>query len=271
MSIQLDSISYTYPSGVDALKNVSLTIQSGEIVAIVGENGAGKSTLVKQINGLLRPSSGKVSVNDLDISQFSTAQLAKTVGFLFQNPDEQLFERSIFREVAFGPKNLGLDSGQIEERVKAALESVGLASQKDRHPYDLSYTMRKLIALAATLALETPILVLDEPTVGQDAIQQAAIGELLKKLHREGRTQIIITHDLDFCANIAQRIIVMGGGIILADGPAEEVLTENAILNEAAVDAPQIVRLAQSLGMPNAPLHIPDFVEEYALWKKDKK
>ena len=271
MSIQIESISYTYPSGVEAIKNVSLTIHSGEIVAIVGENGAGKSTLVKQFNGLLRPSSGKIKIDDLDIKQISTAQLAKIVGFLFQNPDEQLFERNIFREIAFGPKNFGLDAEQIEGRVHKALKSVGLEAEKDRHPYDLPYTQRKLIALAATLALETPILVLDEPTVGQDAIQKQAIGDLLKDMHDKGRTQIIISHDLDFCANIAERIIVMNAGIILADGPAEDVLAKTAILNEAAVDAPQIVRLAQSLGMPKAPLKIASFVEEYALWKKENK
>lgn len=270
MSIQVESLSYSYPSGIQALKNVSLTIQKGEILAIIGENGAGKSTLVKHFNGLLRPSSGKITIDDVDISQTSTAKLAKTVGFLFQNPDEQLFERSIFREVAFGPKNFDLDTEQIENRVNQALKSVGLEKEKDSHPYDLPYTKRKLIALAATLALVTPILLLDEPTVGQDSIQQQAIGELLSKLHREGRTIIIISHNLDFCASIVHRIIVMSAGTILADGPADEVLTKSSILNQAAVNAPQIVRLAQALEMPNAPLKIPHFVEEYAQWKKEK-
>lgn len=270
MRIRMDALSFTYPSGVRALEDIDLAIESGEIVAIVGENGAGKSTLVKQLNGLLRPSAGSVQIGDWDASEHSTAQLAQRVGFLFQNPDEQLFERTVWREVAFGPRNLGLAPEEVEAQVWAALERVGLAAMAESHPYDLPHTQRKLIALAATLAMNTPIIVLDEPTVGQDALQQAAIAALLADLQAKGCTLILITHDLDFCAEVAERVVVMAGGRILADGPTEEVLTRAALLNKAAVEAPQIVRLAQALEMPSAPLTIPGFVEEYADWKTTK-
>ncbi len=271
MNLVVQSISYTYPSGVQALKEVSLEIPSGQCVAIVGENGAGKSTLVKHFNGLLRPDSGQIQVGDWESSQVTTAQLARRVAFLFQNPDEQLFERSIYREVAFGPRNLGLDEAEVRQRVESALEQVGLLSEQEKHPYDLPYTQRKLIALAATLAMQTPILVLDEPTVGQDAGVQRMIAELIDGLIAEKRSVILITHDLDFCAEVAERVIVMEGGRILLDAPTAEALKQTAILNQAAVDAPQIVRLAQAIEMPQSPLTIAGFVEEYAQWKKDSK
>jgi energy-coupling factor transport system ATP-binding protein len=269
MNIIFDSISFAYPSGVQALKDISLKIEAGETIALIGENGAGKSTLVKQINGLLRPSSGSVYVDGKDNRNVTTAQLARKIGFLFQNPDEQLFERSIFREVAFGPRNFGLDSEQIKQRVFEALRQLGLDNEAESHPYDLQYNQRKLIALAATLALKTPILVLDEPTVGQDAMTQKMLVALFRELKDQGRTQIIISHNLDFCAEIAERVIVMSKSRVIADGPAKDILTKSSILNQAAVDPPQIVRLSQALGMPHAALTIPDFVEEYRHWKKD--
>lgn len=271
MKISASELSFSYPSGVQALDGVSLEIEPGECVAIVGENGAGKSTLVKQFNGLLRPSSGKVRVGDWDAAQKSPAQLARRVAFLFQNPDEQLFERTIFREVAFGPQNLGLAGDEVRARVGQALEQVGLAAQQEQHPYDLPYSQRKLIALAATLALQTPILVLDEPTVGQDAAVQDRIAEIIRGVLAESRTVVLISHDLDFCASLAQRVIVMAEGRIVVDAPAEEALSQTELLNHAAVDAPQIVRLAQALGMEKSPLSIAGFVEEYARWQKDSK
>lgn len=270
MNIQLDQVSFYYPSGVKAIDGVSLEIASGEFLALVGENGAGKSTLVKQMNALLRPDEGEVRIDDTNIADFSTAQLAQKVSFLFQNPDEQLFERSVAKEVAFGPSNLGLNKEEVKRRVVDALERVGLADQVERHPYDLQYTDRKLIALAASLAMEAPIMILDEPTVGQDAIQRKAIGTLLDELHAEGRSIILISHDLDFCAAHAKRVIVMAEGRILLDGPSEEVLTKSETLSKAAVIAPQLVRLAQGLNMPNAPLKVDQFLENYVQWKANK-
>lgn len=268
MRLRFDRVSFQYPSGVQALREVSLEIPSGTCIAIIGENGAGKTTLVKQLNGLLRPSRGRVRVGDWDTAEHSTAQLAARVGFLFQNPDEQLFERSVRREVAFGPRNLGLEDGEVEQRVDAALQSAGLGKVADRHPYDLQYNQRKLVALAATLAMRTPALVLDEPTIGQDMAQRARIGEVVEGLKREGRTQILITHDLDFCAEHAERVVVMADGRILDDGDPADVLARSDTLALAAVTAPQVVRLAQALSLSNTPLTVEAFVETYAQTRK---
>lgn len=267
MKLSWQSVSFSYPSGVKALDSVSLEVASGVVLALVGENGAGKSTLVKQLNGLLRPDQGEVFVGDWETAKHSTAQLAQRVGLLFQNPDEQLFERTVRREVAFGPRNLGYSDAEISERVVEALERVGLSQQAESHPYDLQYTERKLVALAATLAMDTPVVVLDEPTIGHDARQRALVGAVIQNLHADGRTVLLISHDLDFCADHAERVVVMAGGEIRADGPAAEILTQSGMLNEAAVFAPQLVRLAQALDMPTAPLSVEEFLQVYASWK----
>jgi len=271
MKLSLENVSFTYPSGVRALDKVHLNIESGELVAIVGENGAGKTTLVKLLNGLLRPTHGQVWVGDWNANEYSTAELAARVGFLFQNPDEQLFERTVEREVACGPRNLKLSAREQRQRVRTALKRTNLTDRANAHPYDLSQSDRKLVALAATLAMETPVLVLDEPSLGQDAGGRARIGRILQDLHTMGRTQLLITHDLDFCAEHAERVVVMADGHILADGPAEQVLAKTQLLKRAAVIPPQLVRLAQSLKMPSTPLDVKEFASVYSQWRRKKK
>lgn len=271
MKLTFERVSFTYPTGVRALDGIDLAIQSGEFVAIVGENGAGKTTLVKMLNGLLRPQEGKVTVGNWDTADYSTAQLASRVGFLFQNPDEQLFERTVGREVAFGPRNLGFPKRKVTAKTKSALKTVGLVDEADHNPYDLEPFERKLLALAATLAMDTAAIVLDEPSIGQDAAGRERIGRILRDLHKMGRTLLLISHDLDFCAENAERAIVMADGRILADGPATKVFTQTDTLMKAAVFPPQLVRLAQALKMPANPLKISQFIAAYATWRKRKK
>jgi energy-coupling factor transport system ATP-binding protein len=271
MKLRFEDVSFTYPSGVRALDSIDLEIESGEIVAIIGENGAGKTTLVKMLNGLLRPSEGRVHVGDWNAAEHSTANLAARVGFLFQNPDEQLFERTVEREVAFGPRNLGLTERKVKSRVRAALKQVGLESAAKTHPYDLSQAERKLVALAATLAMDTPVLVLDEPSIGQDAAGRAAIGRILQDLHKMGRTLVMISHDVDFCAELAQRVLVMADGRIQADGSAQDVFAKSRVLKQAAVTPPQLLRLAQALRLSGAPLSVREFVSLYAARRSKAK
>jgi energy-coupling factor transport system ATP-binding protein len=271
MNILVDDVTFTYLGGVRALDQVNVEIPSGQCVAIVGENGAGKTTLVKLFNGLLQPDLGEVWVGDWNTTDHNTAELAARVGFLFQNPDDQLFERSVFREVAFGPRNLGLQDGELDLRVRNALQKVGLSELGEINPYDLPFTGRKLVALAATLAMDTPILVLDEITIGQDAAQRSNIGDIVENLKGSRRTVILISHDLDFCAIHAERVIVMADGRVLDDGPAEQVLARDQLLERAAVHPPQLVRLAQALGMPRYPLMIDDFVVAYRDWRKERR
>jgi energy-coupling factor transport system ATP-binding protein len=264
MTIIVRDAVFEYTSGARALDGVSLSIAPGESVGLVGENGAGKTTLAKLLNGLLRPIAGSVEVEGNDTRTRTPAQLARLVGFVFQNPDDQLFAQTVKAEVAFGPRNLKLPEAEIDARVKQALADVGLAHQADGHPYDLAVPRRKLVAIAAALAMHTPVLILDEPTIGQDAVGTERLGALVDRLHNEGRTLITITHDLDFCLAHFDRVVVMAGGKILADGPATEVLNQADLLAQAQVEPPQLVQFALALGWREVPRTPAEFADLYA-------
>jgi energy-coupling factor transport system ATP-binding protein len=248
MRLQVRDASFRYPTGVLALDGVSLTISSGEAVALIGENGAGKTTLAKLLNGLLRPTAGSVLLDERDTRQHTPAQLSRFVGFVFQNPDDQLFARTVREEIAFGPRNQRLPDAEVQTRVERALDDVELRAAADRHPYDLTSPERKLVALAAALAMQTPALILDEPTIGQDASGVERLGALVDRLQAEGRTLITITHDLDFCLEHFERVVVLAGGKILADGLGTDVLRQVDLLRQAQVEPPELVQLALGLG-----------------------
>ena len=249
MNIEINNLRFTYPTGLEALKGINLTIQSGEQVAIVGQNGAGKTTLVRHFNGLLRPSSGTVLIGDWETSKYSTAKLASRVGYVFQNPDEQLFSRDVLTEVAFGPRNLGYAKEKVDDLVKRALSLTELSDKTETNPYDLSPTWRKMVALASIIAMDTPIVIFDEPTTGQDAVNVGRIAHVIAELKREGKTVITITHDIDFCAENFDRVIALSKGQILLDGIARDVLGQEEILSQTYVDPPQLTRLGKALGL----------------------
>ena len=251
MKIEIKDLHFTYPTGIQALRGVSLTIESGELVAIVGQNGAGKTTLVKHFNGLLQPTRGQVIVGDWSTREHSVAKLARRVGYVFQNPDEQLFSKNVAMEVAFGPKNLGFDSERVESLVKDALALTELSDKTETNPYDLSVTWRKMVALASILSMDTEVVVFDEPTTGQDAINVTRIAAVIAELRKRGKTVITITHDIDFCAENFERVIAMSQGKILLDGKANDVLGQEEILSTTYVDPPQLTRLAKRLGFKN--------------------
>ncbi len=248
MNIEIHNLTFSYPTGVQALRGLSLTIQSGEQVAIVGQNGAGKTTLVKHLNGLLQPTSGSVKIGDWDTREHSVAKMARRVGYVFQNPDEQLFSKNVGIEVAFGPKNLGMSGEQVQRRVKEALAMVELSDKTETNPYDLSATWRKMVALASVIAMDTDIVIFDEPTTGQDAANIARIANVIKILRERGKTIITITHDIDFCAENFERVIAMSQGHILLDGKANDALGQEDILATTYVDPPQLTRLGKRLG-----------------------
>jgi energy-coupling factor transport system ATP-binding protein len=193
MLIQVDQIDYTYPNGVQALVGVSLTIQPGEKVALVGENGSGKTTLARHLNGLLKPKSGSVRIGDWHTRQYSPAKLAQRVAFVSQNPDEQLFRQRVWDEVAFGPQNLGYHREQVQRMVADALELMQLQEVARLNPRDLGYSSRKRVALASAMAMQTSVLICDEPTAGLDAKEQALLSQALKVLHQQGKTLIMIS------------------------------------------------------------------------------
>ena len=249
MNINIKDLRYTYPTGLEALKGINLTIDSGEQVAIVGQNGAGKTTLVRHFNGLLKPTTGSVSIGNWETTKHSTAKLASRVGYVFQNPDEQLFSRDVLTEVSFGPKNLGYAKEKIDELVKRALSLTELNDKTETNPYDLSPTWRKMVALASIIAMDTPIIIFDEPTTGQDAVNVGRIAHVIAELKKEGKTVITITHDIDFCAENFERVIALAKGQVLLDGTAREVLGQEEILAQTYVDPPQLTRLGKRLGL----------------------
>lgn len=262
IDIAITDLVFTYPSGVTALNGVTLAIPAGQRLAIVGQNGAGKTTLVRHLNGIFQPTEGRVEIGDWDTKGRDIAELAARVGYVFQNPDEQLFARDIRDEIAFGPKNLGVPKDEIEQRVTAALARAGLEGKEDTHPYHLSLSERKRVALASVLAMETPIVVLDEPTTGQDARGVALIGKVVGEIAAEGRTVIAITHDMDFCAENFDRVLVMAGGRVIADGTAEQAFAQLDALAEAHVEPPQLERLRTALGWPAPVSTVDEFVAQ---------
>ena len=253
--LEIRGTSYRYPGGVTALRGVDLTIEPGEAVAIVGQNGSGKTTFAKHLDGLLRPDVGTVAVDGRDIALVPVHETARTVGFVFQNPDDQLFNRSVEREVAFGPRNLGLASSAARELVERALQLADLVEVRTTNPYDLGLSKRKLVALASVLAMEPPVLVLDEPTTGQDGPGVSRIGAILDAYRRTGRTVVAITHDMEFAARHFGRIVVMRAGEVVADGTPLDIFSSerSALLASTGLEPPVAARLGARLGLGSTP------------------
>lgn len=259
--IEVQDVYFTYPSGVEALKGVSLTIKDGEFVSIMGENGAGKTTLVKHFNGLLKPTKGTVLVNGVDTKKVSVAALARRVGFVFQNPDHQLFSETVEDEVAFALRNFGFSEEVIKRRVEWALNLLGLSQYRKSSPFMLSGGERKRVALASVLAWDPEILILDEPTIGQDYQQKEILRQFIMQLREQGKTIIIVTHDVEFVAECNPRVILMRDGRIIADGEAKKVLTDPETLSKASIIPPQITQVFFQLPELNVNSGIIDIYE----------
>jgi energy-coupling factor transport system ATP-binding protein len=256
--IVIDDLIYRYPTGIEAVRGVSLTIEPGSTMAILGQNGSGKTTLVKHLNGLLRPAEGRILIDGEPTDGQPIARLASTVGFVFQDPDEQLFERSVEREVAFGPRNLGIPAAEIGPLVAASLAAVGLAEERTTNPYDLDLSRRKLVALAGVLAMNPAVLVLDEPTTGQDADGIERVGAVIDAMRSAGRTVVAITHDMEFAAASFERIVVMRDGIVVADGPPAMVFSPSntELLASTGLTPPPTARIAARMGLAGVPLDV---------------
>jgi len=241
--LEVEDVYFTYPNGVEALKGVSLKIREGEFVAIMGQNGAGKTTLVKHFNGLLKPTKGKVLVDGVDTQKVSVATLSRKVGFVFQNPDHQLFCETVEDEISFALRNFGYDEKTIEERVNWALNLLDLSQYRKVSPFMLSGGERKRVALASVLAWKPEIVILDEPTIGQDNQQKERLREFIVQLNRQEKTVIIVTHDIEFVTECKPRIVLMAQGKILAEGEAKEVLTNSDLVNRASLVLPEITQV----------------------------
>ena len=261
--IEVSGISYTYPSGVQALRDVSLTINRGEFVAVMGENGAGKTTLVKHFNGLLKPTRGRVVVDGVDVSEVSVASLARKVGLVFQNPDDQLFSENVEEEVRFALRNFGFEREIIDKRVDWALNLLDIERYRKSSPFILSGGERKRVALASVLAWDPEVVILDEPTIGQDYAQKERLRHFLMQLRIQGKTTIIVTHDVEFVADCRPRIILMADGEIVADGSTLQIMTDMDALRRASVLPPEITKVFSVLSKHGFPADVID-VEEAA-------
>ena len=253
--IALEGVHFAYPDGTPALRGVDLAIGAGERVALIGQNGSGKSTLVRHLNGLLRPAGGRVLVDGRDIAGDRVAQVARTVGIAFQDPDRQIFAGRVRAEVAFGPRNRGLRGVELEAAVADALAACGLEDVADANPYDLGYSRRKLLALASVLAMGTPVVVLDEPTTGQDARGVARIERIVADLAAGGRTVLAISHDMRFVAETFDRVVAMREGRVILDGAPTEVFAPDAreALASTFLEPPAAAAVGERLGLGATP------------------
>lgn len=246
--LSVEDVSYRYGENAPlALKNVNLSINRGEFIALAGQNGAGKTTLAKLFNGLLRPTEGRVTVEGYDTRNADVERLAKLVGYCYQNPDHQIFASTVKEEVAFGPKNLGVKKDEIENVIMRSLELVGLEDQIDESPFMLGRGERQKLAVASILAMESSILIIDEPTTGMDLRASRSIMSLLRSWHEGGRTIVVITHDMNIIAEYVPTTVVMSRGKILAKKPTREVMTDMDLLERAFLKPPQVTRLASAL------------------------
>ena len=243
----IEHLKFQYVENIPVLQDVNLTIDNRP-TAIIGQNGAGKTTLVKLLKGLLKPVGGSIYYGGNDMAEKSVAMLAGEIGYVFQNPDDQIFKYHVIDEVMFGPQNIGMTKERAREQAVAALKLVGLEQLADENPYDLELAERKLVAIASVLAMDTKVIILDEPTIAQDWKGRKIIQKMIRDLSSQGKTVIAILHDMDFVAESFERVIVMAHGKVLADGTKEEVFAQKDILEQARLDQPYLTKLCQRLG-----------------------
>jgi len=266
--IRVINMSFQYPDGTQALEDNNLEIYKGEMIALIGQNGSGKTTLSKCLNGLFKPTEGEVLVDELDTKTSSIVQMVRRVGYVFQNPDHQLFNANCYDEIAYGPRNIELDKDEVNERVLEAAKVVGLPEAFfGEHPFFLPKGLRQRVAIASILALRPKVIIVDEPTTGQDTKQSLEIMNFLKNLNEEhGHTVIIITHDMPIVAKFAQRVIVMANRTIQADGPTADVFGQADVLSIASLEPPQVTQLAQrtqDLGFRSGTLNVEDLWQQF--------
>ena len=260
MAIEFKNVSFRYPNGFLANKNLNLRIEEGERVAIVGQNGAGKTTAVKLMNGLHKPTEGDVFIDGINTKERTTAEIAKYVGYVFQNPDEQIFNPDVRSEVSYMPKHLKMEDEEVIRRIRWAMELTGVRQYQKINPLDLPYPIRKFVTIAAVIAMEPRYVILDEPTAGQDLKGIKILEKLLDELQQRGISVITITHDMEFVANNFERVIAMANKEIIADNNAKEIFWNQDILDESKIKKPQIAEVAERLGTAGNILYMDELI-----------
>jgi energy-coupling factor transport system ATP-binding protein len=251
--ISVHELKYVYDGSVRALAGINLDVRRGDYLAIVGGNGSGKTTLAKNMNGLLRPTSGSVAVNGVSTSEQTVAELAKVIGYAFQNPDHQLFCSSVAEEVRFGPLNLGYPEAEVAKKTELSIEAMGLSSVKDRPPFSLTLGERRRVSIASVMAMDPQVFILDEPTTGLDARETDDLMDSIDRLNIDGHTVVLITHDMKLVAKHAKRVVVMSEGRIVLDSDPGGVFADLELLLRSKLVPPPVAQLAHrlsSLGVP---------------------
>ena len=263
---RIEHLDFSYLANVPILKDLNLHLD-GRPTAIIGQNGAGKTTLVKLLKGLLKPVSGNIYFRGEDMAGKTVAMLAGNVGYVFQNPDDQIFKYNVLDEVMFGPLNIGMDPERAKSEAKKALELTGLAGKEGENPYDLEMYERKMTAIASVLAMDTDVLILDEPTIAQDWRGRRIIGSIIRSLTERGKLVIAILHDMDFVAENFERVIVMAHGTVLADGRAEEVFEQEEALKKACLQKPYVMQLCSRWGYEKPYLTVEELLSDRGIEK----
>lgn len=246
--LELKNVSYAYPNGYTAVEDVSMAFEKGEAVAIIGQNGAGKTTTVKLMNGLLRPTKGEILVEGESTADKTTASIARKVGYVFQNPDDQIFQESIYKEISYGLVKQKMDREEVKKRTLEAARLCGLEKDLEEHPYNLPYSKRKFITIAAIAAMDPQVIILDEPTAGQDRESTRLLGKIVHELAGKGKIVITITHDMEFVVDYFKRVIVMAEKKKRRDAGPREIFWDKELLKFSSLKQPYLCQLADLLG-----------------------
>lgn len=257
---EIRNLEFSYRPGTPVLHGINLRLDARP-TAIIGQNGAGKTTLVKLLKGLLRPTGLSIWFRGEDISHKTVAALAAQVGYVFQNPDDQIFRYNVLDEVMFGPLNIGMSEEQAREKSRAALALTGLSDQENSNPYDLELNERKMVAIASVLAMDPDVLILDEPTIAQDMMGRRRIADIVRTLSAQGKLVLAILHDMDFVAECFDRVVVMAQGQVVADGSPRQVFADSAALQAARLDPPHVTQLCTRLGYDGVFLTVEEFLD----------
>ncbi len=258
-TIEIKNLHFSYHSGEEILKGMDFVIDQRS-TAIIGQNGAGKTTFVKLLKGLLKPTQGEIFLNGKTIKDLTVAKLAEHIGMVFQNPNDQIFKNVVLDEVMFGPLQIGMNKDKAKEKAKQALELVGLSDHINANPYDLGLSRRKLVAIASILAMDTEVIIFDEPTIAQDYAGKERIKDIIRKLRDEGKTVITIIHDMNFVADVFERAVVFAGGKVVLDDTTKNVFSQKEILKEAYLEQPDVMKLCHELGLNEKFLNVDEFV-----------
>lgn len=259
-NIQIHNLYFAYTDDFEVLKGIDLELET-KTTAIVGQNGAGKTTFVKLLKGLLKPRKGEISHNGKNIAASTAADLSNTIGMVFQNPNDQIFKNKVLQEVMFGPLNIGQSEEAARENAIQALRKVGLEEALDKNPYDMSLSERKMVTIASILAMDTEVIIFDEPTMGQDDAGKKIIKQIIQTLRQQGKLVLCILHDMDFAAEVFERTIVFSQGKVLLDGSTRDVFSNEAILKAAYLEQPYITQIAKRFGLQETVLTEIELIE----------